>query len=127
MLFEFALLASAAAPAFSGEFGGYHFDRTTPNRWERFDLVLTNETDETETVGTCPKQAEMVLKTTQASRSSAFAIKFEDDSWSFGCSSRSVQPGESITLSLYFRTAFEGGERRDIFVETSAGDFVITR
>ncbi|MBV7260078.1 VCBS domain-containing protein [Erythrobacter crassostreae] len=126
MFLDLALLASVAVtPAFSGEFVGYHFDQTTPNRWERFDLVLTNDTDQPSEIKACPDQAQMIMRDHQRSKIGAFAVKFDDGNWSYSCETRSVEAGQSVTLKLFFRARYEPGPQRDITVQTSGGDFVI--
>lgn len=129
MFFEaLAMLAVATSPTptptFTGEMVGYK-QRNDNSRWERFDLQLTNETDEAQELGICAKHADMVLRTKQASTRSAFAIKFDDEAWSFGCKTRSIAAGESTTVSMYFRPAFEFGPSRYISLKTNKGDFLI--
>ncbi|MCK0128193.1 hypothetical protein [Erythrobacter sp. F6033] len=126
MFLDLIVLSSvAASPTFSGEFSGYHFDQTTPNRWERFDLVLTNETEAVSEIKVCPNQAQMVMRDHQRSEIGAFAIKFDDANWSYSCETRSVDAGESVTLKLFFRARHAPGPQRDVTVQTSAGDFMI--
>ncbi len=118
-------VATAPAPVFTGEFVGYKKRQQIEARWERFDLKLTNNSKGEQKLGVCPMDADIVLKTRQASQWSAFAIKFDKEDWSFGCEERAIAPGESTTLSLFFRPDFEPGPQRYISVKTTKGDFLV--
>ena len=120
-----AALVAVSSPAFVASFGGYDQRNDPGTRWERFDLVIENTTDADRSVGLCPSDADMVLLTNQRSTRSAFAVKFDDASWSFGCDEKMVAAGESVTIGLFFRPGFEFGPRRSINVETSVGSFVL--
>lgn len=66
MISAFTALALAAPlPAVVGSFGGYDRRIDPGARWERFDLILTNETEEAQTVSVCPTDADLALMTKQ--------------------------------------------------------------
>ena len=120
-----AAILAVSSPAFVGSFGGYDQRNDPGTRWERFDLMIENTTEVERSIGLCTSDADMVLLTNQRSARSAFAIKLDDDNWSFGCDEKVVAPGESVKIGLFFRPGFEFGPRRTINVETNVGSFVL--
>ena len=121
-LLSAALLAPASGVV--GNFVGYE-ERNAATRWERFDLALINTTDATQTVSLCPTDADVVLQTHQRSTQSAFALKFDDDSWTFNCTSKELEAGNTLTLGMFFRPAFEPGPSRRIELKTSVGSYIV--
>ncbi|WP_209347804.1 hypothetical protein [Pontixanthobacter sp. CEM42] len=124
MLSLITAAALAATPAVVGTFGGYE-QSIGETRWERFDLVLTNNSAEQQSVSLCPTDADMVLQTHQKSTRSAFAVKFDDQDWSFNCTSKDLAAGETLTLGMFFRPAFQPGPSRKIEVKTSVGSYIL--
>ncbi len=122
-----ALLLGTTGAPFVGSFGGHDRVIEGRTRWERFDLVVTNTTDAERRIGLCPGNAEMTQLTSQGSSHSAFAVKFDDEGWSFSCDEKSVAAGESVTIGVFFRPRYEPGTRRSVTVDTSVGSFIIGR
>ncbi|GMN01289.1 hypothetical protein [Erythrobacter sp. MTPC3] len=120
-----ALAVAASPPAIVGSFGGYDERNDPGTRWERFDLVLTNTGTDTQTVSLCPADADMVLQNHRASTRNAFAIKFDDEAWSFSCDEQELAAGESTTVGMFFRPGDETGPSRKIEVATSVGNFIL--
>ena len=120
-----AALLSLTQPAFAGSFGGYDERNDPGTRWERFDLVITNNTEAERSIGLCPRDADMILKTHQRSTRSAFAVKVDDEDWSFSCAEKLVAPGENVTFGMFFRPAFATGPSRTIEVDTNVGRFLL--
>lgn len=124
MLTVLTAIALAQAPAVVGTFAGYE-ERNAGTRWERFDLELTNTTSVVQTVSLCPPDADMVLETHQKSTRSAFALKFDDQAWTWNCTSKELAAGSTLKLGMFFRPAFTTGPSRKIEVTTSVGKFIL--
>jgi len=118
MIFIEALIAAAATV--SAVYAGSEF-RNDQSQWGRYDLVLFNAADEPSEVALCPDHPEMVVALDpsvardQEVREAGFAIKFGDDDWSFNCSARTLAPGESVRLGLFFRPDWSNGYGPRVF------------
>lgn len=81
--------------------------RIDDSRWSRYDFALTNHSAEQQSVTLCPPDAVMALNSHRREEVPAFAIKFDDSSWSYNCTERELAPGERTVLGVFFRPGFD--------------------
>lgn len=123
------LLAASSTTGVSAEFDGYQRRLDTLTTWERLDIVITNNAEEAQTLSLCPNDASRIFRTHRTVTNTAFALKFDDQSWSFNCAATELDPGQRLTLGLFFRPEVRWRLNRDteaerfLSVETSLGDF----
>ncbi|AOL24165.1 hypothetical protein Ga0102493_1118 [Erythrobacter litoralis] len=107
--------------------------------WHRYDFRFTNSGSEERILSLCPTEATLYFKNTMAGltrleRLAASALAIDGESWSFNCRKRTIAPGDSVMLGIYFRW-WEGDFRwwegdgvravRPIMFETSLGKFFV--
>lgn len=100
--------------------------------WHRYDFRFTNSGAEERTLSLCPTDAKLYYKNTILGRTrldqlEASALAIDGESWSFNCRERTIAPGDSVMLGIYFRWWEGGGVRtvRPIIFETSLGRFFV--
>ena len=128
----FATLSAAAvlgASPVHAEYVGFD-QRIDDSRWSRYDFALTNQSDENQTLALCPQDAALGLNSHRREEVAAFAVKFDKDAWSFGCSQRLLEPGEKVVVGVFFRPQFLLGSSRnsksfDISMRTNLGSFLM--
>jgi len=100
--------------------------------WHRYDFRFTNSGSEERILSLCPTEATLYFKNTMAGltrleRLAASALAIDGESWSFNCRKRTIAPGDSVMLGIYFRWWEGDGVRavRPIMFETSLGKFFV--
>lgn len=123
-----ATLLANSSFVLSAQPSGYHH-YISPNApgWERFDVMLTNTTDEARELSVCPSAARMTSDTVRSPKFGAFAISFDEEDWTFNCSTRSLAPGEKVEVGMFFRLQAYQSRNRSIALETNLGSFVLDR
>jgi len=95
--------------------------------YRRYDLTLANTSDAPETFAMCPRDAKVLrIFRGRAQRVHGHAISLDRPSWSFDCGERTLAPGETVDLSVYFRPFwpyFRSGANQSVFMNTSHGTF----
>lgn len=124
-------ISPGPAPDVTAAFDGYRRRSDEATAWERFDVVLSNTTQEPRTLSLCPSKASQIFRTHRTFTNAGFAIGFDGKGWDFNCGSRVIAPGTSVKVSVYFREvwstfpyeneAFE----RSVLIRTSLGDIAI--
>lgn len=96
-----SLIAAAAGPAVTAEYGGEKFNNMG-GRWNRYDFVLTNGSQDAQEVSVCPGDIEIAVQDHRIQRERAFALGFDGEGWSYNCAARLIPAQGSVTLSAYF-------------------------
>jgi hypothetical protein len=113
----------------TADFGGATLVNNS-SRYNRYDFVLTNTTQEKQEVAVCPHRIEIAIHAAQVMREPAFAVSFDDEKWTRECTAHWLAPGEKVTMRTYFREWWpteRGAPRmlKRVEAETSAGTFAL--
>lgn len=129
------LFGSMSIPApVSAEFVGYQFNDADNALWERFDVRLTNTTSDETSLSLCPTESKLLVAEPRVGSRirtlgmTGSAVSLDGASWGFDCAERILPVGESVTVSLYFRSWVNSWNRRwgrSVLLSTSHGDFFV--
>ena len=92
--------------------------------WERWSFKVTNTESVARDVRICPQNVTMTLHGPANSKTSAFALAFGEDSWSYECVESTVSGGESVDFKAYIRPFGKAGLSRTVTVLTADGEVI---
>lgn len=118
----------------SADFVGYEFNDADNALWERFDVRLTNTASDETRLALCPTESKLLVaeplggSRTRTLSMTGSAVALDDSAWDFDCAERILPAGESVTVSLFFRSWVNSWNRRwgrSVVLSTSLGDFFV--
>lgn len=121
-------LVSVPIDDVNAEFEGYDWRIDQLRTWERLDVSLTNTSGQSQSFSVCPSDAKLLVQSHRVEATNAFAIKFDDESWSHNCKARELAPGQSVKLGVYFRSDARWQNHREVnadrflSIDTSLGN-----
>lgn len=91
-----------AVPELSAEYLGRRWKDGVQQAYERYDIRLSNNTEEAKLLRMCPQDAFLRYKKTRVIQLHARAIGVDDEAWDHNCINRELVAGDSVELSVFF-------------------------
>jgi len=92
--------------------------------WEEWTFNLSNTTATDRNFSVCPRDIDRIAHDPANTTMHAFAIGFDDDARTYGCTETVVPAGESIRLRVYTRPYGRRGSGRTLVIRDSDGAIV---
>ena len=121
---------SVSTPAvLSAEFIGSEANNGENGPWLRYDVAITNPSDEPVEVTYCPNESRLLEQDPDTVQIiGGYAVSLDGADRSFTCVDNVIEGGNSTRVAVYFRRLLNGFNRaygRSVILRTSAGDIFI--